>query len=394
MNEYDIILDSEVSQIREALENDSLADAASKIQSYFESLEHVELNIAITGESGSGKSTFVNAFRGIGDDDVASAPTGVVETTMKPTPYPHPCYPNIKVWDLPGIGTPNFKANEYLEQVSFERYDFFIIIASEWFKTSNVQLAIGIQEMKKRFYFVRSKIDDSLRAAGRKKCYNKEETLELIRQDCICGLEQHGVVSPIVFLISSFELHLYDFPKLEETLESELPKHKSHVLLLSLPNLTLEINQRKRQALQANIWRLATLSCGVAMVPIPGLVVVVDVGILVKELCRYYEAFGLDEESLASLAERMDKPVAELKEVIKSPLSKEISADVVIKMLTKAVGAGLMVVEYWASTIPIFGSMAARGISFGTTYYMLKSCLDQLANDSHNVLMRALESEV
>ncbi|MBN3295607.1 IIGP5 GTPase, partial [Amia calva] len=388
MDEYDIVSESEVSEIREALENESLTSAAAKIQSYFESLDHVELNIAITGESGSGKSTFVNAFRGLRDEDEAAAPTGVVETTMEPKSYSHPCYPNVKVWDLPGIGTPNFKADTYLEQVSFDLYDFFIIIASERFKDSNVQLATSIQKMKKRFYFVRTKIDDSLRAAGRKKDYNEEKTLEVIRQDCIFGLEKYGLVSPIVFLISSFELHLYDFPKLEETLEDELPKHKRHVLLLSLPNLTLEINQRKRQALLADVWKLATLSCAVAMVPIPGLSVVVDVGILVKELRRYYEAFGLDEESLNSLAERVGK------EMINSPLNKEISADVVIKMLTKAAGAGLMVVEYCASTIPVFGSMVAGGISFGTTYYMLKSCLDELANDSHNVLMRALESEV
>ncbi|XP_006641593.3 interferon-inducible GTPase 5-like isoform X2 [Lepisosteus oculatus] len=394
MGDFEEITEDEVSEIRRALEDETLAGAAAKIQAYLSALEQVELSVAITGESGSGKSTFVNAFRGLGDEDEGSAPTGVVETTMEPTAYPHPKHPRVTVWDLPGIGTPTFKADEYLQQVGFEKYDFFIIIACDRFKSCNVQLATHIQRMRKKFYFVRSKIDDNLRAESRKKGFSQDKTLEVIRQDCIRGLDEHGLKAPSVFLISGHDLGKYDFPLLEETLEQELPKHKRHVLLLALPNVTLEINQRKRKALQAGIWKLATLSCVVAAVPIPGLSVVVDVAILVCEIQRYYETFGLDEQSLSSLAERVGKPVEELKAVVKSPLNKEISADVVIKMLTKAAGGGLMLVEYWVSTIPVFGSMAAGGISFATTYHMLKSCLTELADDAQNVLMTALESEV
>ncbi|KAG7469198.1 hypothetical protein MATL_G00126450 [Megalops atlanticus] len=394
MDDWDNIDEEEVKEIREALENETLASAAAKIQNYCEQLDHVELNIAVTGESGSGKSSFVNAIRGLGDEEENSAPTGVVETTMEPTEYHHPKYPNVKVWDLPGIGTPNFKADKYLQQVGFHRYDFFIIIASERFKVSSVQLATEIQRMKKRFYFARSKIDDNIRAEKRKKGFDEEKTLDQIRQDCIRGLEENGVPSPTVFLISSHELCHYDFPLLEETMEKELPKHKRHVLLLSLPNITLKINQRKKEALQANIWKMALLSGAVAAVPIPGLSVAVDVTILVKEISRYYEAFGLDDASLQNLSEKMEVPVEELKAVLKSPLNKEISADVVIKLLTKAAGAGIMVVEYWLSTIPVLGSMAAGGLSYTTTYYMLKSCLNELADDGQNVLMRALQTEV
>ncbi|XP_041082748.1 interferon-inducible GTPase 5-like [Polyodon spathula] len=381
-------------EIQQAMESGGLAGAAKHIQAYLESLDSVEVNIAITGESGAGKSSFVNAFRGLEEQDEGAAPTGVVETTMEPKEYPHPKFPNVTIWDLPGIGTPNFKADEYLEQVNFQRYDFFIIIASERFRSSNATLAMKIQEMKKKFYFVRSKIDDNLRAESRKRGYSEEKTLDQIRQDCVKCLQDHGVKEPLVFLISSFDLHLYDFNKLEETLENELPEHKRHILLLSLPNISLQVLKRKQEALRARIWKLAALSCGVAVVPIPGLSVVCDVTILVKELSFYYNTFSLDEESLQSLAQRVNKPVEDLKSVIKSPLAKELSADVVLKLLTKAVGGGLMVVEYWASTFPIFGSAVAGGISFGTTYHMLKSCLEELGEDSCNVLKKAFETEV
>lgn len=95
-----------------------------------------------------------SAFRGLRDEEEQFAKTGVVETTMEPTPYPHPKYSNVIVWDLPGIGTPKIKAEEYLDKVQFERYDFFILIASERFKSSSVNLAKQIQKVGKQFYCI------------------------------------------------------------------------------------------------------------------------------------------------------------------------------------------------------------------------------------------------
>ncbi|KAG5856163.1 hypothetical protein ANANG_G00005120 [Anguilla anguilla] len=392
--DYYIIHEDEMREIKEALENKKWSAAVTKIQDYCEQINRVELNIAITGETGSGKSTFVNAIRGLEDEDEGAAPTGVVETTMEPTMYPHPKFPNIKMWDLPGIGSPNFKAEEYLQKVEFQRYDFFIIIISDRFKISNVQLATEIQRMKKKFYFVRSKIDRDIQSEQRKKGFDKEKTLNLIRQDCIKGLQQHELASPWVFLISSFHLDLYDFPQLEDNIEQQLPDLKRHVLLLSLPNITLDINQRKKKTLQAHIWKLALLSATVAAVPIPGLSMAVDVTILVIELIKYYKAFDLDDKSLETLSNKTNVPVKELKAVQKSPFNKEISANVVIKLLTKCAGAGLMLLEYWVSTIPVLGSMAAGGISFATIHRMLTTSLNELADDAHNVLITALQQHI
>ncbi|XP_060549862.1 interferon-inducible GTPase 5-like [Pantherophis guttatus] len=394
--DYVVIANEDVEEIKDALKEGRMDKAVSKIMENLQALEKTHLDIAVTGESGSGKSSFVNAIRGLGDEEAGSAPTGVVETTEKPTPYPHPKDPNVTLWDLPGIGTPTFRASTYLRQVRFSRYDFFILIASERFKASHVQLAQEICRQGKQFYFVRSKVDADLEASRKRRpqTYDEEAILGQMREHCRKCLRAEDMPDSRVFLLSNWEINKYDFMMLEETLEKELPSHKRHAFLLSLPNISLDILQKKKMALQKEIWKLATVSAGAAAVPIPGVGVACDVTILIKYLSKYRDSFGLDEESLARLAKKANKSVEEIKEVIKSPLAKEISRDLVLKLLTKAGGGALMVMEYFVSTIPIFGSVAAGGISFGTTFYMLKSCLDEVANDAQQVFLKAFESEV
>lgn len=60
------------------------------------------LNIAITGNSGSGKSMLINTLRGLLPSDPGAAQTGFKETTSAKTPYPHPNNQNLIFWDLPG----------------------------------------------------------------------------------------------------------------------------------------------------------------------------------------------------------------------------------------------------------------------------------------------------
>ncbi len=187
MDDFYMITQEDLEDIKETISTQDLPTAVKSIKEFLEKQDLVELNVGVTGESGSGKSTFVNAFRGLGDEEEGSAQTGPVETTMKPEAYLHPKYNNVKVWDLPGIGTPNFKADEYLKLVEFERYDFFIIIASDRFRECHTQLAKEITRMGKTFYFVRSKIDSVIDAEKRKKSFDQKRTLDIIREDCENG---------------------------------------------------------------------------------------------------------------------------------------------------------------------------------------------------------------
>uniref|UniRef100_A0A8D0HF11 IRG-type G domain-containing protein n=2 Tax=Sphenodon punctatus TaxID=8508 RepID=A0A8D0HF11_SPHPU len=393
---FELISEREIAEIQEAYELGGLSEVVTRIQCSLETIWNARLDIAITGESGAGKSTFVNALRGLhNDEEEGAAQTGVTETTVQPTPYSYPGYPNVILWDLPGIGTPNFKADHYLEAVEFSRYDFFVILASERFKENHIRLAQAIVGQGKRFYFVRTKVDNDLASMKRRKNPpGDEEVLEEIRRDSQERLAKAGLENTKVFLLSSFEMDKFDFQTFEETLEQELPSHKRHAFLLSLPNLSMTIIEKKRQLLHQEVWKVALVSSLVAAVPLPGLAFTCDISILLRKLSTYRQDFGLDAASLGRLAERSGKPLEVLRAEVRSPLGRSISRDMVVGLLGKATGTGLVVANFLIHRIPIYGALACGGISFHTTYSMLSHCLEELAADSQRVLMKAFDSEI
>ncbi|KAJ8357984.1 hypothetical protein AAFF_G00046930 [Aldrovandia affinis] len=175
---------AEVMKDIQALSKLPTDEAATAAREIADRLNNVTLDIAVTGRTGAGKSMFVNAIRGVREGESGAAETGVTETTMEPSMYPHPRMPNVRLWDLPGIGGIKFETKTYFKKIKFDRYDFFIIVSSERFGENDLKLAQEIQKRKKLFYFVRSKIDNDVRAEGRKPKFNLEELLAKIREDC------------------------------------------------------------------------------------------------------------------------------------------------------------------------------------------------------------------
>ncbi|CAJ1074110.1 interferon-inducible GTPase 5-like [Xyrichtys novacula] len=308
---------------------------------------------------------------------------------MEVQAYQHPSFPSVTFWDLPGIGTMSYPADKYLKLVGFERFDFFIIISADRFKENDVKLAREIQRMGKKFYFVRSKIDNNIRDGERQKL-DAEKTLILIKENCIHGLQKLGFQSPLVFLVSSVDLHLYDFSLLVETLEQELPDLKKEAFLLAMPNTSLEMIHKKEKAFYSKIKYFAALSAAVAAVPVPGLSIAVDIALLVSLFTRYVFGFGLDISSLKRLANYRDVPYEELKKIVISPLAAaKITSELVLKVVKQSAStAALLAAEEGARFIPVFGIPAAMILSFTTTYSALSSILDILAKDAERVFER------
>ena len=91
-----------------------------------------KLHFAVCGSSGSGKSSFINAFRGLRNNSRQAAPTGVVETTMAITRYPEPRKElpyNRFVWfDCPGAGTLEIPGWQYFNQQGLFIFDIIILV--------------------------------------------------------------------------------------------------------------------------------------------------------------------------------------------------------------------------------------------------------------------------
>ncbi|XP_068608345.1 interferon-inducible GTPase 5-like [Brachionichthys hirsutus] len=380
-------------EIKAALQNNNYAAAVAMFKEVLYKSKNPPLNIAVTGETGSGKSSFVNGFRGVDDWNSNAAPVGCVETTTQVTRYPHPSYPNVTLWDLPGIGTMRFPARQYLTHVGFEKYDFFIIISETRFRENDVLLAKEIGRMGKKFYFVRSKIDNDLQAIKRsKKNVNEKDILDQIKRNCIQGLQYAGVASPKVFLVSRFYLHLYDFPLLQQTLEQELPEHQRDVLLFAVQNISLEVINKKKSTFQDEITAYAIMSAGGAILPIPGLSIALDLTLLATVTMQYTTGFGLDEGSLKTLSASSGVPLADLKSVITSPLaSNKITPDLISNLLLKCAStAALLAAEEGFRFIPIIGSLVAAPLSYKVTQNALQTFLDMLAEDAQRVFKKVL----
>ncbi|XP_053867461.1 interferon-inducible GTPase 5-like [Malaclemys terrapin pileata] len=383
--------EEETEEFQTAVKVGNLSKAISVVKKSDQLLRNTKLNIAITGNSGSGKSSFINAIRSLNDDDSGAAETGVNETTKVPTAYPHPIHPNVIVWDLPGIGSPKYPTETYVKDMNLDQYDFFIIIAALRFTETDTKLAKEIKRMGKKFYFVRSKVDVDLDNEQRKRNFKEEKTLEVMRNRCMRHLQESGIISPQVFLVSRWDFHKYDSPLLQQTFANDLDTHKRHVLICALPSTSEKILKEKQKALQEQIWKQALKSCALAAVPLPFLSVKCDVDILVENMREYCKSFGLDDDSLKSLAKQVRMSADELKSVMQCALAKDITREEALKRLREATGENMMTVKYFISVVPLIGTGIAAERSYNVTYEMLHTFLDEVAEDTQRVLKKALE---
>ena len=146
-----------------------------------------------------------------------AAEVDVNKVTAEPTCFDRPTNPKIKFWDLPGIGTPNYRDMEtYREKVKLEQYHAFLIFSSHRFNENDKQLAQEIKTMNKRFFFIRAKIDENVRAEKqkKKKPFNEDAVLDKIRSSCSANLAGLVRNEEHIFLISNHNPTKWDFARL------------------------------------------------------------------------------------------------------------------------------------------------------------------------------------
>ena len=367
---------------------------SSETKHKLDNWENEQVNVAVIGRSGVGKSTFINAIRGnVPPDSAVYAPVGHKETTEKAAPYPHPDNKNLVFWDLPGAGTKLFPRKKYLsdKRVNFRSYDIYIILSSERFTEDDTWLAEEIHKLHKTFLFVRTKVDseifnDELRL---KENANPQKVVGIIRDDCEENLKTFRGFDKTrdLYLIGSLQpTHpLLDFDKLCRRLVDGLPELKGDALLFSLNIMAPAILELKIKSLKRRIWGMGILSAATGAVPVPGVGMAADTALLLAESQFYRKQLGITTTDLKEVAKIVGLPVDEFAAKYNIKSFTQILSSKAVLALT-----GLLASEFVESavglTVPVIGSIVGGVISFGTTVRILRGMLKMMEADAYQVL--------
>jgi predicted GTPase len=347
------------------------------------------LLIAITGETGVGKSTFINTIRNLSPDDPGAAKTSSYkECTKEVKAYPDPKNPNLLIYyDLPGIGSPNFPKEEYVTKVSLNRYDFFIILSNDRFKENDLHLATEIKRLGKKFYFVRTKIDRSLneeRDNMGAAAFNEEDYINEVRKESENTLLTHAGDHPVFVISGKRENYTkWDFPNLIQALINDTPDIKKEIIILTITANSHEAISQKVAVLKRRILMVATGAAAVGVIPIPLLPFACNLGIITGEIHNYMKDFGLDEDSMENLAKNHDMDRAELEKKIFGASnilqsnSDSVITDAANKILAQTAAANLT--SECLRITPIIGQVVPSVTSFLSITYALETLLDEIS---------------
>ena len=204
------------------------------------------ITIGVAGMPGVGKSSFINAIRGIKDEDENAAKTGVVETTLEPTRYTFPDHPKIVIVDLPAYGTPSSPhLNIFCKKVPLQDYDVFFILTAGILTEIDIEFAKKIRAMEKRFFLIRTKIDQDEMNEKRHKNCDIDAMLANTQAQLYESVKDLQIRKDNIFVISNTYTEKLDFKRLFDTTTKMLPASQKTQFLMTLSkDIVLEKVQR------------------------------------------------------------------------------------------------------------------------------------------------------
>ena len=111
------------------------------------------INIAIIGLAGTGKSSLLNALQGemVAKDDFVEA-TQFMKSYDTDKDY-------IKIWDVPGAATVNHGVKRYFDDNMLYMFDYLLIVITNRLYEFDLEFAKAMLDVGGKFAFVRSKSD-------------------------------------------------------------------------------------------------------------------------------------------------------------------------------------------------------------------------------------------
>ncbi|XP_052775808.1 T-cell-specific guanine nucleotide triphosphate-binding protein 2-like [Mya arenaria] len=389
------ISDTETEEYKRILKETGYTALCEKLEEPINGWKKVQINIAVTGEPGTGKSSFINSIRGLKADDPGAAEVSLFETTMNLSGYPHPDNPNLRIWDLPYVGTLTFTRDNYLQKAALSQFDFFLLLSASRFKENDIWLAKEFLKLKPNFhfFFVRTKIDDDLRSSqkGRRKLQTAEDMHALqqeIKEWARLNLVKHGISNANIYLVDNYDTAAFDFG----TMYSKLMQNVSRLEREAMIMATKEVVQTKLAFLKS---RISLVSQTAAEAAVFATAVTnkypAEIYVLLEECRLYRSQLGLNLNSLEIIAKRFEIDFEEL--LVNLSMTSYIYVDCEDGFANFYTRFGIIEPKIWHS-LPLIGNMLKVKAHQKEGAFILKEFLDMCAKETHDLQMymaKALE---
>jgi len=146
--------------------------------------------------------------------------------------------------------------------------------------------------------------------------------------------------------------------------------------------------ERTAQRCRKLVTRRALLAAGVAMVPLPGLDWLTDIGVLVKLLPEINSAFGLSPQQIERLAPNRRVVVYKALSAAGGMVVGRVVTREVVVQLVKLVGVRLTT-QQAAKFVPVAGQMVSAALTFSALKYVCHQHIAQCESVARQLLLPA-----
>ncbi|KAH7904388.1 interferon-inducible GTPase-domain-containing protein [Hygrophoropsis aurantiaca] len=146
-------------------------EAAKRKMQWKDDLFH----FAIAGVAGGGKSSLINAFRGMRNKSRGAAATGITETTLAMARYPdsNPDFPFVW-YDIPGAGTLKIPDWQYFNAQGLYVFDCIMVLFDNRFTMTDIAILTNAKRFKIPTYIIRSKSDQHIQNMVKEMAYESD----------------------------------------------------------------------------------------------------------------------------------------------------------------------------------------------------------------------------
>lgn len=368
---------NELYVLKRKIDKEGLVAANTFLKESINRWKTERVKLAVSGTTGTGKSTFINTLRDVKRGDEGYAEVGFGDTTLIPTPYNHPYNPRIVYYDLPGVGTAEVRKENYISCMNIYEYDFVFIFFDKVITEDILWLVGEIEKLGKQYCLVRSKLDEDMSNAERENM-DRECVTPLIRKKIKTSMEKNDKLKNVpVFFISCADTSVGDLSEMLSYVESNLDEIKRESMVSSMKVVSENVINLKYKVLKARIEKIAFAAAGITAFPIPGADISIDIALLIEEVIHYINCFGLGEKKLKLLTGF---------NVLKLKCSKILLPDAEMAAFLVARSDFYATIELRKSVLelfmPLFGSTISSATSSEFTHKFLNGILKDLRDDA------------